>query len=81
MGQGSHPMLRDQVATGTCVWQWVKDHSNPESTLGDVQQMADELGENWHGCGKDFDSEADAPVQGNEADAPVQGNEADANNP
>jgi hypothetical protein len=57
MGDGSSPRLRDQVATGTCVWQWVQDHSSDESTLGEVRQMADERGENWHGCYNDQGSE------------------------
>jgi hypothetical protein len=58
LGEGSFPRLRDQVATGTCVWQWVQDHSSDESTLGEVRQMADERGDNWHGCDNDKGSDA-----------------------
>jgi hypothetical protein len=57
IGKGSSPRLRDQVATETCVWQWVQDHSSDESTLGEIRQMADERGENWHGCDNDKGSE------------------------
>jgi hypothetical protein len=78
MGEGSFPQLRDQVATGTCVWQWVQDHSSAESTLGEVRQMADERGENWHGCG---DNDAVTPVAGNETVTPVSGNETVEGNP